>query len=41
MCEWKEEFVDHILLHCAPTSVLWQLIFSLFEIVWVIESSKT
>ena len=30
------ETIDHILLHCDKTRVLWQLVFSSFGIQWVI-----
>ena len=33
------ETVDHILLHCAKCWILWQLLFSLFGLAWVISSS--
>ena len=33
------ESVDHIHLHCARSRVLWNLLSSLFKIVWVMSSS--
>lgn len=30
ICKDVEELVDHMLLHCTKTTILWQLIFSLF-----------
>ena len=35
----EEESFDHILLHCALVSMLRQLIFSIFGVAWVIQSS--
>ena len=30
MCLEKEEIIDHLLLHCSKTRVLWDLLFTLF-----------
>ena len=38
MCKAKEETNDHILLHCLKARMLWQLIFALFDMQWVIHS---
>ena len=34
-----EESVDHLLVHCTKTGILWQLVFSLFGIKWVMPDS--
>ena len=39
LCYTHKESIDHILLHCNKARVLWQLLFSLFGIPWVIHSS--
>ena len=36
LCLSKEETVDHLLLHCVKTRVLWNLLFSLFGISWTL-----
>ena len=38
LCKRWGETVDHLLLHCAKTSV-WELLFSLFGVSWVIPTS--
>ena len=35
----QEELIDYILLYCGKTRVLWQLLFSLFKVSWVLPSS--
>ena len=35
LCKRNEETIDHLLLHCAITRVLWELLCSLFGICWV------
>ena len=39
MCLEKEETIDHLLLHCSKTRVLWDLLFTLFGVSWVLSSS--
>ena len=31
--------MDHLLVHCTKTGILWQLVFSLFGIKWVMPDS--
>ena len=38
MCKAREEAEDHILLHCPKASILWQLVFALFHVQWVMHS---
>ena len=38
LCLNEEESVDHILLHCDRTRLLWHLLFSLFGESWVLSS---
>ena len=35
----KEETIDYLLLHCTKTRVLWDLLFHLFGLSWVLPSS--
>lgn len=39
LCELEEESIDHILLHYNKARFLWRLLFSLFDVAWVIPSS--
>ncbi|RVX00794.1 hypothetical protein CK203_026384 [Vitis vinifera] len=39
LCLSHEEFIDHILLHCDKARVLWELLFSLFRVFWVMQST--
>ena len=39
LCQEAEELVDHLLLHCSKTRVLWELLFSLFGVNWIISGS--
>ena len=39
ICKEEEETSDHILLHCLKACILWQLIFVLFDVQWVMHSS--
>ena len=39
MCLEKEETIDHLFLHCLKTRVLWDLLFALFGVSWVLPSS--
>ena len=38
MCKEEEETSDNILLHCSKARILWQLIFALFDVRWVMNS---
>ena len=39
MCWKDEETIDHLLIHCVKTRVLWELIFTLFGVSCVLPSS--
>ena len=39
MCLQNEETIDHMLFHCSKTMVLWELLFTLFGVSWVLPSS--
>ena len=39
LCQKSEETVDHLLIHCTMTRVLWDLLFSLFGVSWVLPAS--
>ena len=39
MYKVEEETGGHILLHCPKTHILLQLIFSLFDVQWMMHSS--
>ena len=39
MCQANEESIDHILLRCVKTRVLWGLLFAFFGVVWVFPAS--
>ena len=39
LCKCKEESIDHVLIHCVIVRVLWLLLCSLFEFVWVLSST--
>ena len=39
LCKEEEETSDHILIHCSKARLLWQLIFALFGIQWVLSCS--
>ena len=40
MCKVEEELRDHLLLYCLKASTLWQLVYALFHVPWVMHSSK-
>ena len=39
LCLSKEESIDYILLHCVLTRSLWNFLFSLFGVLWVLPYS--
>ena len=39
LCLSEVETVDHLFLHCAKTWVLWNLLFSLFGVAWILSCS--
>ena len=39
LCLSEVETVDHLLLHCAKTRVLWNLLFFLFGVAWILSCS--
>ena len=39
LCLSEVETVDHLLLHCVKTRALWNLLFSLFGVAWVLFGS--
>ena len=39
LCLSEVETVDHLLLHCVKTWVLWNLLFSLFGVAWILSCS--
>ncbi|RVW78924.1 putative ribonuclease H protein [Vitis vinifera] len=39
LCCEEEESIDHILIHCSKARVLWELLFALFGVCWVLPSS--
>ncbi|RVW88076.1 Transposon TX1 uncharacterized 149 kDa protein [Vitis vinifera] len=39
LCLKNEETIDHLLLHCSRTKVLWDLLFTIFGVSWVLPCS--
>ena len=39
LCKMEEETSDHLLLFCKKATLLWSLLFSLFDVQWVLHSS--
>ena len=38
LCLEEEETIDHIFIHCVKTRVLWNLLFSLLGVLWILPS---
>ena len=41
LCKEEAKSIDHILLHCNKARILWQLVFSIFDIWWLISTMVT
>ena len=39
LCCVEEESIDHILIHCTKARVLWELLFAIFRVNWVLPFS--
>ena len=39
LCKVEEETSDYLILFCKKTTMLWSLLFSLFDVQWVLHSS--
>ena len=39
LCGMEEESIDHILIQCSKARGLWELLFALFGVTWVLPSS--
>ena len=35
LCSEGEETVDHLLIHCSKTRILWELLLAIFGVSWV------
>ena len=41
LCKVEEETNDHLILFCKKATMLWSLLFSLFDVQWVLQSLIT
>ena len=39
LCHYEVDTVDYLLLHCVKTRALWNFLFSLFGVAWVLFGS--
>lgn len=39
LCQKTEETIDHMLLRCEKTKVLWELLFSFVRVAWLFPAS--
>ncbi|KAJ9707156.1 hypothetical protein PVL29_002241 [Vitis rotundifolia] len=39
LCGMEEESIDHLLIQCSKARVLWEILFALFGVTWVLPSS--
>ena len=39
LCKVEQETNDHLILFCKKATVLWSLLFSIFDVQWVLHSS--
>ena len=39
LCKVEEETSDHLIIFCKKATMLWSLLFSLFDVQWVLHSS--
>ena len=39
LCKKGMDSIDHILLHCGKARILWQLVFSIFGVRWVLSKA--
>ena len=39
LCKVEEETSNHLILFCKKATMLWSLLFSLFDVQWVLHSS--
>ena len=39
LCLAEEEFINYILINCMKTRILWELLYALFGVIWVLPFS--
>jgi hypothetical protein len=37
VCKWSGESINHLLLHCEVARALWSVLFTLFDVTWVMQ----